>query len=85
MSALLDTATADLNRGGGTYLCGHGGRCGPDAYGWGSIPDDHCWHESTRRRLAWQYGEARAAAIMAGTDSASQRDIAAWNRLGASA
>lgn len=41
-----------------------------------------CWHESTERRLIWQYGEARANAIMAGADDRTQRDIAAWEGLG---
>lgn len=43
---------------------------------------DHCWHESARRRLAWQYGEARANRIALGIDKATQRDLTAWNRLG---
>ena len=32
----------------------------------------HCWHESTRRRLEWQYGENRV----------NPADISAWNSLG---
>ena len=36
-------------------------------------PDErHCWHESTRRRLEWQYGENRV----------NPADISAWNSLG---
>lgn len=42
------------------------------------------WHEAdTSARLRWQYGDARAAQIMAGDDPNTQADIAAWNRLGA--
>lgn len=48
----------------------------------GSHPSDrHCWHDSTRRRLEWQHGEARAASITAGSDAEANRDLAAWNRL----
>jgi hypothetical protein len=47
-------------------------------------PLGHCWHESARRRLAWQYGEARASRIALGIDTTTIRDIDAWNRLGRS-
>ena len=33
---------------------------------------EHCYHESTARRLEWQYGENRVNAA----------DISAWNSLG---
>lgn len=49
---------------------GHGLR--PDGISpqlWGG---NHCWHDSTRRRLEWQYGENRV----------DQADIARWNALG---
>jgi len=36
---------------------------------WGA---NHCYHESTRRRLKWQHGENRI----------DQADIARWNALG---
>lgn len=42
----------------------------------------HSWEEHTERRLAWVYGPARAAAMMAGRDPATNTDIAAWNGLG---
>lgn len=42
----------------------------------------YSWRTHTHRNLAWRYGEARAAVIMAGQDKATQDDIAAWNRLG---
>lgn len=57
----------------GTYIC--------DAHADGcprGIPDNlgarhgHCYHESTRRRLEWQYGEIRV----------DQADISRWNNLG---
>lgn len=36
----------------------------------------------TRQRLAWRYGEARTAQIIAVKDPWTQRDLAAWDRLG---
>lgn len=42
----------------------------------------HSWAEHTRRALEWRYGYARAAAIVAGRDPATQADVDAWNRLG---
>jgi hypothetical protein len=36
------------------------------------LPPPTCWHESTRRRLEWQYGENRV----------DEDDIARWNALG---
>lgn len=41
----------------------------------------HCWHESAWRRLAWQYGESRAATIMLGQDLRTEKDRAAWLAL----
>lgn len=63
-----------------TYICDdYAAECCPDrplaaggaphGNGWG---ERHCYHESTRRRLEWQYGENRVNAA----------DVAAWNRLG---
>lgn len=67
----------------GTYICNDPYEdvcpCAPVSFGGGP---GHCYHESTRRRLAWQYGEARADEIMNGTDDASYHDEMAWNRLG---
>lgn len=45
-------------------------------------PWDHCWHESTHRRLAWLYGEERANRISLGLDAATQADKASWEALG---
>lgn len=42
----------------------------------------HSWADHTRRALAWQYGETRADAIMAGRDPKTQADLAAWRQLG---
>jgi hypothetical protein len=62
----------------GSYICDDYGAedcpCRPASAGgfrdaWASA---HCWHESTRRRLEWQYGENRV----------DQADIARWNALG---
>lgn len=74
----------------GTYICDDFAAvtcpCRPRSNGGAHAgPNGHCYHESTRRRLAWQYGEARAASIMAGTDDASDRDERAWERLGGEA
>jgi hypothetical protein len=64
----------------GSYICDDPeASCCPDRpgssggahHGWGCSP--HCWHESTRRRLEWQYGENRVDAA----------DLAQWNGLGA--
>ncbi len=62
----------------GTYICDdfHAAGC-PDrpasagglSHGWG---ERICYHESTRRRLEWQYGENRVNAA----------DVASWNSLG---
>lgn len=61
----------------GTYICDDGAPGCPcvAVYITGNntpAPDRHCWHESTRRRLEWQYGENRV----------DQDDIARWNALG---
>jgi hypothetical protein len=59
----------------GSYICDDGT---PDCPGavplGGNVPHDdrHCWHQSTARRLEWQYGENRV----------DQDDIARWNALG---
>lgn len=37
---------------------------------------------NTRRRLSWAHGDARAHAILSGTDEATNADIAAWRALG---
>lgn len=66
----------------GTYLC--------DDYYQKDCPNrppagvgaGHCWHESARRRLEWQYGEARANRIALGIDSRTNQDLSAWSRLG---
>jgi hypothetical protein len=42
----------------------------------------HSWEEHAERRLAWVYGPARAEAVMAGRDPATNADIAAWTGLG---
>lgn len=38
---------------------------------------------SLARRLAWQYGPERAAAIMAGHDQRAKADLARWRQVGA--
>lgn len=47
-----------------------------------ALEERHCWHESARRRLTHQYGEARANRISLGIDAKTNADVAAWNRLG---
>lgn len=42
----------------------------------------HTWAEHTARSLAFQYGPDRARSIMAGTDAATNADLAAWRALG---
>lgn len=42
----------------------------------------HCWHETLRARLEWQYGAGRAHLISLGADETAAGDLAAWNRLG---
>lgn len=71
----------------GTYICddymASDCPCRPRSSGGAHAgPNGHCWHDSLRRRLGWQYGAARAAAIMDGTDAASDRDERSWERLG---
>ena len=58
----------------GSYICDPGSCPGTRPRDGGGVPfeDRHCYHESTRRRLEWQYGENRVNAD----------DIAAWNSLG---
>ncbi len=41
----------------------------------------HSWADFTAKRIWWIYPD-RADAILAGNDSATQADLAAWNRLG---
>jgi hypothetical protein len=43
---------------------------------------NHSWAEFTHARLLWLYGPERAASIIAGTDPATNTDLASWNRLG---
>ena len=51
---------------------------------WPNIePRADTWRTDTERRLVWQYGPERAAAIIDGTDPATEADIAAWRNLGA--
>lgn len=60
-----------------TYLDHHAaveGREGVDARA-----ITHSWVEFTRARLAWLYGEARAGAIIAGEDPATNADLASWS------
>jgi len=49
---------------------------------WGCVYDGHFWKAHTFDRLAFTHGHARAQAIMAGRDAATQADVAAWNSLG---
>jgi hypothetical protein len=42
----------------------------------------HDWVVHTLRNLEWHYGLDRAVAITAGSDPATEADVAAWNRLG---
>lgn len=70
-----------------TYICDRQAPGCPekhDGLPGGEIPlaERHCWHESTRRRLAFQYGEARANRIALGIDAQTNTDLAAWNALG---
>lgn len=69
----------------GSYICDEYAAGCPDKVSAtvNDRPSGHCWHESLTRRLAWQYGEARANRVALGIDAAAELDIAAWNRLGA--
>lgn len=42
----------------------------------------HSWVAHTRWNLMWVYGEERGRRMAAGTDPATQADIAKWNALG---
>jgi len=41
-------------------------------------------NDELHRRLAWCHGPERAARIMGGFDTAANRDLASWARLGGS-
>lgn len=56
---------------------------GPDDKAdWRQIKLEADQQAALHRRLTFQYGRKRADQIMAGEDQATERDLAAWRRLG---
>ena len=49
---------------------------------WGETHPGHQWKAHTFDRLVQCYGHERTRSIMAGNDTATEADIAAWRALG---